>query len=101
MNEANANLRSVRTRRVACIVAELVFLLGTGNRELGDRCRKLVVAKRLEARNRLRRRAERKRQSESQVLVPRLRMAQRAGIEGERPHPLRSEGILSFRTRFK
>ena len=91
MNEIHSELERMVARRVTHVVAELILLLIAQRWKQRDRSGELVVAVRLEARDRQRRGTERKREREAERGIARLRQMQQAGVEDERSQPGRAE----------
>ena len=80
--------------RVRDVVADLIFFLISQDGKRRDGRDELVVAKRLETGNGLRRRADRKGQCEPEVGVARRCEMQIAHAQGERSQPSGAEDVL-------
>src|ERR1700688_1726194 len=79
VNKIYAEAWRVSSRRMAYVIAQLVFLLVAQHRKGGNRRRKLVVAKSVQPRNGSKGRAEGKLQRKSHVVVTSFGAVQSAG----------------------
>src|SRR5271168_3814018 len=87
MDEIDPQAKFMSAGCVRQVITQLIFFLIAQNGERGDRGNELIVAERFQARGRRRGGTERKRQSESEIGIARLRKVQTAAAECEGTDP--------------
>ena len=88
VNEIDAELGGMPSRRVDHVVVELILLLIASDRKSGDGGDKLIVAKRFEAGGGVKVGAKGKGQCQAKARVPVFGVMKSAGLEGERSQPV-------------